>query len=603
MNHFPSSWDGFLGALALWGGLSIAARRAFLDGLRPGLPVDAAARDPSILELRDAGFLSPAASPGALRIDPGLAGFHQLMKAMEKHPVFARPGGPDQAVLCAYLAEHYSARERSALHESIALLPNDLPRVARLVSSVEWLEDFLAREGTQPAHPMLRFFMEQRERVAVRDLEEYLPSLSREQLSLALSLAVRRAVLFLGLRRDDLEPLAGIWPSAARRLHRLAVVLAPEPMEAARSFCHPYLVEDMTTVLLAARTEPIRVRREDERPFSKFVQETGDRLLSFPGWLEDFTGMSTDARVDLALRGLRVAGLLVPAASPRGTLTLRARAGSAEWTGAPLGDRLRSFVEALSRGGGGLDGIFDLLDEGRGPGEEEQPAGMLRTVLQAFSSVPTASFIRFSDFAEYQAAIGGPSGVSERERSAARVKAAGATDRPSQAGSAGDPRADSFPVVSTDEALEELWKFVLHRVLGRGILALGGAEAGMTGDGRACFRLTETGRRLLARSPVRVEETRPVTDIVVQPTFEVVFLSPSPAAEAALGRFCERVGREVGLLFRVTKQSIRRAAASGLGEDEVLGALTRFSRSPVPPNVAHEVRGWLVPDPFSLSEP
>ena len=590
MKHFPSSWDGFLGALALWGGLSIAARRAFLDGLRPGLAVDAAARDPSILELRDAGFLSPAASLGALRIDPGLAGFHQLMKAMEKHPVFARPVGPDQAVLCAYLAEHYSARERSALHESIALLPNDLPRVARLVSSVEWLENFLAREGTQPAHPMLRFFMEQRERVAVRDLEEYLPSLSREQLSLALSLAVRRAVLFLGLRRDDLEPLAGIWPSAARRLHRLAVVLAPEPVEAARSFCHPYLVEDMTTVLLAARTEPIRVRREDERPFSKFVHETGDRLLSFPGWLEDFTGMSTDARVDLALRGLRVAGLLVPAASPRGTLTLRARAGSAEWTGAPLGDRLRSFVDALSRGGGGPDGIFDLLDEGSGPGEEEQPAGMLRTVLQAFSSVPTASFIRFSDFAEYQAAIGGPSGIGARESGAARAVA-------------GERSTDSLPVVSTDEALEELWKFVLHRVLGRGILALGGAEAGMTGDGRACFRLTETGRRLLARSPVRVEETRPVTDIVVQPTFEIVFLSPSPVAEAALGRFCERRGREVGLLFRMTKQSIQRAAASGLGEEEIVGALARFSRSPVPPNVAHEVSAWLAPDPFAPATP
>jgi hypothetical protein len=590
MKHFPSSWDGFLGELALWGGQSIAARRAFLDGLRPGLAVDAASRDPSILELRDAGFLSPAASPGALRIDPGLAGFHQLMKAMEKHPVFARPVGPDQAVLCAYLAEHYSARERSALHESIALLPNDLPRVARLVSSVEWLENFLAREGTQPAHPMLRFFMEQRERVAVRDLEEYLPSLSREQLSLALSLAVRRAVLFLGLRRDDLEPLAGIWPSAARRLHRLAVVLAPEPVEAARSFCHPYLVEDMTTVLLAARTEPIRVRREDERPFSKFVHETGDRLLSFPGWLEDFTGMSTDARVDLALRGLRVAGLLVPAASPRGTLTLRARAGSAEWTGAPLGDRLRSFVDALSRGGGGPDGIFDLLDEGSGPGEEEQPAGMLRTVLQAFSSVPTASFIRFSDFAEYQAAIGGPSGIGARESGAARAVA-------------GERSTDSLPVVSTDEALEELWKFVLHRVLGRGILALGGAEAGMTGDGRACFRLTETGRRLLARSPVRVEETRPVTDIVVQPTFEIIFLSPSPAAEAALGRFCERRGREVGLLFRMTKQSIQRAAASGLGEEEIVGALARFSRSPVPPNVAHEVSAWLAPDPFAPATP
>jgi hypothetical protein len=80
-----------------------------------------------------------------------------------------------------------------------------------------------------------------------------------------------------------------------------------------------------------------------------------------------------------------------------------------------------------------------------------------------------------------------------------------------------------------------------------------------------------------------------------------VFLSPSPAAEAALGRFCERMGREVGLLFRMTKQSIQRAAASGLGEVEVLGALARFSRSPIPPNVAHELSAWLAVG--ALSEP
>lgn len=58
----------------------------------------------------------------------------------------------------------------------------------------------------------------------------------------------------------------------------------------------------------------------------------------------------------------------------------------------------------------------------------------------------------------------------------------------------------------------------------------------------------------------------------------------------------------MGLLFRMTKQSIQWAAASGLGEEEVLGALARYSRSPVPPNVAHEVSEWLAAEPFSPSD-
>lgn len=587
MKHFPSSWEKFLHELAQWGGISTTARRAFLDGLRPGMTLDGDTRSPAIDELCDSAFLDRAAASSGLRINEQLTAFHQLMKALEAHPVFAGSAGPDQATLCAYLAEHYSPAERSAMHHSIALLPNDLPRVARLVSSVEWLEEFLARQPGGPAREVVRFFMDQRDRVPVRDIEEYVPSCDRQALFAALSTGLKRAVLFLGLRREDLEPLVGIWPSAARRLHRLAVVLAPRPVEAALRFCHPYLVEDMTTVLLAARAEPVRVRRGDERPFSRFVEETGARLLSFPAWLEDFTAMGIEARVDLALRGLRVAGFLGPAEPAQGALTLRPRAGWREWAAAPLGERLRLLVGALSPGGGGLDGIFDLLDEGRRADEDETPAGMIRTVLQAFASVPAASFIRFSDFADYQAAIGGPSGVVPRGALASRAGADGPFP---------DASEENIPVVSTDEALEELWKFVLHRVFARGILALGGAEAGQTADGRPCFRITGIGRQLLARAALSGGDARPGADIVVQPTFEVVFLAPSPAAEAVLGRFCERMGREVGLLFRVTKQSVQRAAASGLGEEEVLGSLARFSRSPVPGNVAHEVEGWLAAD-------
>ena len=53
------------------------------------------------------------------------------------------------------------------------------------------------------------------------------------------------------------------------------------------------------------------------------------------------------------------------------------------------------------------------------------------------------------------------------------------------------------------------------------------------------------------------------------------------------------MGREVGVLFRITKQSIQRAAASGLGDDQVIGPLESHARSELPPNVRHEIKGWL----------
>jgi hypothetical protein len=48
----------------------------------------------------------------------------------------------------------------------------------------------------------------------------------------------------------------------------------------------------------------------------------------------------------------------------------------------------------------------------------------------------------------------------------------------------------------------------------------------------------------------------------------------------------------VGVLFRISRDSIVSAAQAGLGADEVLATLARASSTPVPTNVEHEIRAW-----------
>lgn len=568
MRLFPSDWLGFLDDLTSWGGLSIPARRTFLDGITPGLTIDAGRGDPALSELRDEGLLEEGARSGALAVAERFAGFHLVMKSLQKSPVFETPG---LAVLCSYLGEHYTPQERSQLHESLALLPNDLPRIAGFVSSVEWLQAALERprRGPEPseaatARAMLAFFTEQRDRIPARDLEEYFPGLPREELGVALRYGILRVVFYLGLRRSDLEPLVGIWPSAARRLRRLSVVLAPVPVEAVKRFHHPFLVEDMTTLLCAAFREPIPLRRGDDRPFARFVEDASAMLLTLPDWVESMTGLALEARVDLALQALRLAGLLqssrlLPAASAR------------QWATRPLAER-RGMVEEVLR-----PQLFTLMDDDLAP-VDGGPSEVAPWVTQAFASVPVSSFIRFADFAEYQSALGTPLAVSP----ALGAGAAGSGDGTG---------------LATEEAVEELWKSFLGVFLGRCLLALGGAQAGLGADGRPLFRMTPAGRLLLGL-PREGREEEPVTGeedgvLIVSPNYEVVFLAPSPAREAELGRFCERVGREVGVLFRITRQSVQRAAAAGIGARHVLDALARGSRSALPANVDHEIRSWM----------
>lgn len=81
--------------------------------------------------------------------------------------------------------------------------------------------------------------------------------------------------------------------------------------------------------------------------------------------------------------------------------------------------------------------------------------------------------------------------------------------------------------------------------------------------------------------------------MVVQPNFDVVFLSPSPLAEAEIGRFAERKGSGIGVLFRITKKSIIKAASAGWSCKQVTARLRQVVKKDVPGNVDHEIKGWF----------
>ncbi|HET6485377.1 MAG TPA: helicase-associated domain-containing protein, partial [Spirochaetia bacterium] len=57
--------------------------------------------------------------------------------------------------------------------------------------------------------------------------------------------------------------------------------------------------------------------------------------------------------------------------------------------------------------------------------------------------------------------------------------------------------------------------------------------------------------------------------------------------------FSQRLGRGIGVLFRLSRESVTRAARAGMTAEEVEAALSRGSRSPLPPNVEHEIKDWI----------
>jgi hypothetical protein len=144
------------------------------------------------------------------------------------------------------------------------------------------------------------------------------------------------------------------------------------------------------------------------------------------------------------------------------------------------------------------------------------------------------------------------------------------------------------------------WARILQSYWHAYLVPLGGAEVGLADGGRLVFRLTDVGRYILGladRFSYRSEGPETGGEVVVQPNFEIVFLTPSPLAEATLARLAERSrsqthGRGVGALFKITTASIFAAAATGLTAEQALATLRELSHKPLPLNVEREIQGW-----------
>jgi hypothetical protein len=142
------------------------------------------------------------------------------------------------------------------------------------------------------------------------------------------------------------------------------------------------------------------------------------------------------------------------------------------------------------------------------------------------------------------------------------------------------------------ETIERHWSSLLREFFRARLLPLGAAEAGYTAERAICLRLTRLGKYLLGAE----EEFHWAGDqgslVIVQPNFEVVFLGPSPLAEAEISRFAERKGKQMGVMFTITKKSVFNGAAAGLTGKTILEALQRVCGKEIPSNVSREIEGW-----------
>jgi hypothetical protein len=652
---FDLNWLDVFAYLDDWDQLEPTTQRTF-DKLKPGQGVSPVRFGKDLDFLVERGFLLRfQEGSGRVKLDPRCHAFVRVIRSLLRNPILERPIAETLHDYLAehFNADERSGLAGGGFgYEAMSTLVATLTADRHLVEFLA-LDDAEAWEqGRSPNFPgwnrsgwgkpllsepkvfaaaqgLVRLVREDPEPIPLRALGERLPDVSRPVLASALLAAVRYVLLFPAIAPDELVPVLCIWPGIAARVHRPRPEL-PTAVSCEQACDVAYLLDDLTELIVQLSASPPRLRGADHGIFERAHKTLRGGLMELPHPLpieRVFPECAPAARLDAALDVGMYLGFVQKGGQTSRELRLETSAAGRAWLAESPKQRLKALLDPLRRQalasvdvqaeasgvGSAIDDDraieralveiadweddeddewdeiepweeaptatragFDLLASAGSLGLDASLGRLLRSGLRrTFASLPSEGFLRVDDFVRYHAESVNPFATLEeapRRRTLARY----------------------FWRAPSDEELETLWQDLLLQCLHLRLIPMGAVRLGLHGDrGALCAQLTGIGRYLLGEADAFDFDEGEDAQVVVQPNFEVVFLAPSAAAEAALVRFAERTGRGLGTLFRITRESVYAAASAGVVADDAIETLSRLSVRDLPENVVHEIRDWF----------
>jgi hypothetical protein len=589
MKLFDIDWQDFLWRAVVWDRSAITSREAFLR-LKGNAATEATDFGDDLALLLKHRFLVET-KEHRCHVHGSCRGFSKAARAMYGRPLFALTDSLDAT---PYLKDHFTAEERRGLNPGRTAYYGADHNLTRTVCSVSWVRSFLAAEDaadwerqrrngghytpfsfrhsevTMAAKKLLNHLLTDPQPIPFRQLPDLLPDASVDVIEAVVFGTLRYTLLFGGMD-DEWTPRLGLWPTVASRLGR-PPASQPKPVEPERQFQAAVALEDLTTLVVAVAGGPLRLRANDGRLFAKVIKDLEPRLLALPEWLPATTA-AKDAEGRLT-QAVHMAVEMKLAHCKFGSRpSLRIKATGEQWLAdAPKG-RLRAILAHTAK----VSDRHFAMDHAYGRYQKPEP-DVPAELKRVYGSLPEGSYVRWDEFLAWHMENSNPYSALAESGKRVRLRSAWYHDD------------------STPEEMENQWQRDLTEFVGVVLLPVGGLKIGCIGpDDSLCLALTDVGRFFLGQSDDFAYEADHGDEVqlVVQPNFEVAFLSRAPLAEATLARFADRKGTGLGALFKLTKSSVFGAAAAGMTCDQVLDTLRRVSTKELPKNVVREIEGWF----------
>ncbi len=600
MKVLEINWLAFLADMEAWALLPAAVRNVLAGAYTLSAEhLGVEFREHHDVLLR-ANILRRSANGKRLLLNNDSKNFLRVVRALEKNKELESASKP---AFGNYLKNYFSYEERNSLASLTGQWYYDHEAIHSRVSRLPWLQLFVEAERGEWIKKHVRSFgksyfdlpevfaisqrlvgdcLEQGRPIPFQELTSRYQDCNPAVLDAALMGCFRYLLLYPWLDSENRDAVFGVWPGILQRLNRKPPV-PPSEVEVMNAFQAPLLIHDMTTLLVTAAAEPLRVKAGDSRLFAKAQKTLEESISGLPKWVEEGFLFDKESRVADALDHVERLDLIQEKGIRGKDRRIETTEEGLRWLELPAKARLRQMLdsirkttERLKRSSDFYYGAPSLLPYQVSLPDEKLFQKVAKAAKEQYGSLPPGSFVNFDNFRDYHSRCGNP-----------------LLDQMEAGGKVEGTFGPLYFYEATAEEMEDSWAALLWNILRTRLLTTGAAAVGYAADGSWCLSLTDAGRYLLGLADDFELEEATGGDIIVQPNFEVVFLGPRPLAEVEIARFAERRGSHVGLLFKITKSSVMKAAATGLTAESLLEILARNCSKAIPNNVAHEISGWL----------
>jgi Helicase conserved C-terminal domain len=617
-----------------WQGLSGQARFAYLNQIKAptkegsytlsSTPANRVAAE-AVAELVAAGFVRVEEARGGrvAKIFPLSTAFDFSSRLRSIHR-YNLLGPTNRENLTKYVKHAFFNQGETVVNA--VLKDNNVHDSARIDEALEfyvttsrWPGWAIESAKSKLARPLLEALKKAPGPVRLVDLPGLVIGAKPAEVQEALSDLIVHLAVFEDLKPDTLEVLVGLLPivrdhqaEAAKPRVRPPLIVCERPREIAP--VGGLTVNDMRIFLLEVASESPRVR-QDGAIFAKEEPRFLAALPPHPGWLDEALRTSLERRLETAYQQSRTLGFVETEVEDK-TITLRLSGKGRTWLASGLEEQYVKVYEYFMGtakkpkrmsydedynydydynygfGGGygdskffgvGLSVIPLSQDNSRyysyySEVKPEQRDALRTAIRQAFEQLPIGVYHRCDSVFDHL--------------SFGKFNPLTQGVEPSKLTIFLDQRQ----IPRLPEQQEKACKLFLDLFLRTRLLAFDAFRLAIDQEGKLCIARLPRFEGYFGR-PYQADqaEVSATTKVIVQPDFSVLVIGMDPAPAAELAPFCERAGGHVGqgaLTFKITRESVIRAASQGLSASAILARLKKYANVDVPANVVREVQEW-----------